>query len=314
MTAQGRRAAFRPGFTLIELLLVVGIIGMLVSMAMPAVQAARERSRRNGCQQQLRQLAIGIENYEAARRRFPPGQLFGPYGKGPTSTAWSWLALILPQIEQQSLYEQSRIPQATLEASGVCGTRLGMLRCPTDSAWPRQSSDDRGDLEGLQVELTNYQAVSGSNWGADRSQGFDTIGTDWPHQGTNGSFDGLNEGDGIMFRVDYRTVRGKRHVTDGLSKTFLLGENLPSENAWCSWPYANNAYGTCGIPPNVVPVPGHAYTPRWWPNVAGFRSAHAGGLSFAYADGSVHFIDDAVELAVYRAMATIAGHEQHTVH
>ena len=89
----------------------------------------------------------------------------------------------------------------------------------------------------------------------------------------------------------------------------MVGEDIPAKNHWCSWPYANNANGTCAIPPNVKRKNGTDY-PKWdWQNNESFRSAHAGGLHFAYADGSVHFISDNINLALYRALATRKGRE-----
>lgn len=116
--------------------------------------------------------------------------------------------------------------------------------------------------------------------------------------------DGLEQGDGIMWRSDILRPVAARNVRDGLSQTFMIGEDLPEKNRWCSWPYANNAYGTCAIPPNF------SYRdPNWWPNTHSFRSAHPGGLNFAMADGSVHFIEQGIALPVYRALATRAGQE-----
>ena len=99
-------------------------------------------------------------------------------------------------------------------------------------------------------------------------------------------------------------------VTDGTSRTYLAGEDLPEKDIYCSWPYANNSYSTCAIPPNVTSQVGHNYRPDFWPNVLGFRSNHSGGVNFVYCDGSTRIIRDEIDLAVYRAMATIAGHER----
>ena len=143
---------------------------------------------------------------------------------------------------------------------------------------------------------TNYKGVSGANWGADGSQKKDSIGTLWANPGTNGSADGLNNGDGLMWRTDYLRPMQDADVRDGLSNTFLLGEDLPEKNLWCSWPYANNAYGTCAIPPNYT-----YRDPNWWPNTHSFRSAHPTGLNFALADGSVRFFSQYIALATYRA-------------
>lgn len=163
---------------------------------------------------------------------------------------------------------------------------------------------DAGNLDGFPVGQTNYKAVSGANWGADGSQDLDDIGILWRNEGTNGSFDGLENGDGMMWRSDGRRPVRFRQVRDGLSRTFLLGEDLPVHNLWCSWPYSTHAYGTCAIPPDFV-----SEDPNWWPNTHSFRSAHAGGLNFAMVDGSVHFIEDRIDLEVYRALATRDGGE-----
>jgi prepilin-type processing-associated H-X9-DG protein len=148
--------------------------------------------------------------------------------------------------------------------------------------------------------------VSGANWGADDSlpSNQDDIGTLFPNLGKNGSSDGMNDGDGILWRCDYTAALSEKNVTDGLSHTFLAGEDLPEKNRWCSWPYANNAYGTCAIPPNYM-----YQDPIWWPNTQSFRSRHPAGLNFAMADGSTQFINQDINLTTYRALATRAGGE-----
>ncbi len=131
----------------------------------------------------------------------------------------------------------------------------------------------------------------------------------WKNKGTNSSYDGLNHGDGAMFRTDILSPRGLLDIPDGLSNTFLIGEDIPDLNRWCSWPYATHAYGTCAIPPNAVRPNRQPFDPYDWYNNHSFRSRHPGGLQFAFADGSVHFIPNAISLPVYRAMATIQGGE-----
>lgn len=160
--------------------------------------------------------------------------------------------------------------------------------------------------------MTNYKGVSGANWGDDLDGVGPSFPTDWRNLGTNGSYDGLADGDGMFYRTDYRRPLKLVHIPDGASNTFMMGEDLPGSNTWCSWPYANNAYGTCAIPPNVSRPGGGDYDAMDWRNTWSFRSRHPGGVLFAYADASVHFIQDSILLTVYRSMATINGQETET--
>jgi len=99
-----RSPSGRRGFTLVELLVVIAIIGILVALLLPAVQAARESARRSQCQNQLRQLALGVLNYESANGSYPPGGVTdGPCCGTPSKG--SWPIYILPQVEEQALYD-----------------------------------------------------------------------------------------------------------------------------------------------------------------------------------------------------------------
>nr|MBA3484072.1 DUF1559 domain-containing protein [Pirellulales bacterium] len=100
----------RHAFSLVELLSVIAIIGVLVALVLPAVQLAREASRRTHCLNQERQLAIAIHNYDSAHGHFPPGSESRRYAAQPmtpyTFNRWSALAHSLPYLEQSSAYAE----------------------------------------------------------------------------------------------------------------------------------------------------------------------------------------------------------------
>ncbi|MCI0456940.1 MAG: DUF1559 domain-containing protein [Gemmataceae bacterium] len=298
----------RPAFTLVELLVVLAIIAVLIGLLLPAVQRVRAAADRMQCTSHLRQLALAVHSHHDAHKRLPYNQFLGPHGAGPDSRAWSWLARLLPYLEQNNLSQQGGLPGKTLRQSGVAHQAVAIFLCPADS--PLGSArTDAGNLEGFAVGHTNYKGVSGSNWGDDLEGVGLQFDTDWRHRGAGGSFDGHAQGDGVFYRGDWRRRLRLEHLRDGTANTFLIGEDVPEVTQWCSWPYANNANGTCSIPPNVKRPDGSDYPAGNWQNNESFRSRHSGGVHFAHADGSVHFVQDSIALQVYRAMATIQGGE-----
>lgn len=299
----------RNGFTLTELLVGISIVTLILALTLPAIQKSRESARMTQCRNNLRQIALACEEFEGAFTYYPTGQMFDQFGTGPDSTAWSFLAKLLPFLEQRELYRSGNIPTKTLRDSGIADAKIAVFLCPSDSTSSQGPRWDAGNMQGLNFSVgqTNYKGSSGANWGADASQGWSVTdsGTRWPNPSVDGSYDGLNHGDGMLYRVDYKQPRRNADVFDGTSNTFLLGEALPRYDVYCSWPYTNNTYATCAIPPNLK----DDTDPRDWPNVQSFRSEHSGGLHFALGDGSVRFINQSMDLKLYRALATINGKE-----
>jgi prepilin-type N-terminal cleavage/methylation domain-containing protein/prepilin-type processing-associated H-X9-DG protein len=100
------RAQFRLGFTLVELLVVIAIIGILVALLLPAIQAAREAARRSQCTNNMKQLGLGVLNYESSRKKLPPpGQCDSTGGASTTYMIHSTATIILPYVEGQSVYD-----------------------------------------------------------------------------------------------------------------------------------------------------------------------------------------------------------------
>lgn len=123
------------GFTLVELLVVIAIIGILVALLLPAVQAAREAARRMQCGNNLKQIGLALHNYHDSYKHFPPARI---RTNNAGVNAWntnniSWLARILPQIEQQPLYDQINFELWDGQAQpAIYGVVLSPYRCPSD--------------------------------------------------------------------------------------------------------------------------------------------------------------------------------------
>ena len=311
------RVQSRSAFTLIELLVVIAIIAILIALLVPAVQKVREAAARTQCTNNLKQIALGVHGFHDANKRLPYNGSEADTvnsGTGTTQTSWSFFARMLPFLDQGLLYIAANIPTASLQNNLATKTNLAVFFCPSDSAASNSPSPNTANngITSAPVALSNYKGVSGSNfcWGP------------YPNVGPSGSCDcfyanGVGHGDGMFFRTDIIFKVTLVQITDGTSNTFMIGEDIPSLDCWCAWPYANTAVGTCNFPPNLNldglfggPCTAAAVAAdSAWDHTFGFCSRHPGGLQFAYADGAVHFIQQTIDMPTYRAMSTIQGAE-----
>jgi prepilin-type N-terminal cleavage/methylation domain-containing protein/prepilin-type processing-associated H-X9-DG protein len=321
----------RPAFTLIELLVVIAIIGILIALLLPAVQKVREASSRVACSNKLKQLGLAVHHYHDAFGCFPPNVLYSYDADGKN---WSWIAHILPYIEQEALAKQLDMEnQMCSDVPAVIATPIKLLLCPSDpdvrdgtefidwqkdyGSYHAKTSFSPSKSKSFVHGITSYKGCWGANWGgsAQNSWGVDPrwlnagVGGAWP-----GSYHGCSQGDGIHLPNDFYNQWNMTKylriadVTDGGSNTFYAGESRIAAEIQHTWYHTDDASSTCAIDMEATDPQGKPYD--WTSgNSYFFGSYHSGGANFVYADGSVHFVNKTILQAVYRAMATYGGNE-----
>lgn len=264
----------RSAFTLVELLVVIAIIGVLVALLLPAVQYAREAANRMSCGNNLKQIGLAMHNYHDIHGRLPSGWI-APAADPEGPTGWAWASMILPQIEQSPLSDRINfdVPVADPLNAAVRASLIPSYQCPSDGG------DEKFTVDGFEFARANYVGV------------FGTLEIE----------DVPSAGDGIFFHLSKTKFAS---ITDGLSNTLLVGERS-SRIEYSLWP------GVAPIDEALARVVGSADHP---PNdehahFDDFSSFHATGANFAMGDGSVRLINDQIDEAVYKGLATRAGGE-----
>ena len=243
----------RPAFTLIELLVVISMIGVLIALLLPAVQAAREAARRAQCVNNLKQIGVALHNYESSVGAFPPGYI--DYQTNPINTpdldmgtGWGWAAHSLPFIEQQPLYNAINfsLPIISPSNSTICTTALSVFQCPSDgNQRPCVLWDSTFSNPIATVPHSNYAAVSGweecfMNAGGNPQPFY--LNTSDPADSAQGDpTDGIaglgvacgfgSAGIGMFWRNSNTRIAD---VTDGLSNTNAVAERC-SAHAPSTW-------------------------------------------------------------------------------
>jgi prepilin-type N-terminal cleavage/methylation domain-containing protein/prepilin-type processing-associated H-X9-DG protein len=328
----GRLANARFGFTLIELLVVIAIIGVLVGLLLPAVQQAREAARRSSCSNNLKQMGLAVHNYaDVNPERFPVGWV-GEYENGEwhgdEGEGFGFASRMLPFIEQNNVYKTINFGQQVSHSSNATArtTVISAFMCPSDSYGagdvfnPGEEGDGSNDEEtpdatpgSTQYSRSNYPGVFGS----EHMGGHDdhASAAEWllSWVGTvallSEEDEGLEpgEGNGVFFAGGANGENGVsfRDVTDGLSKTIMIGER-DSRIGGSLWIGRGDDL-EAGMS-RVVGVGEHVFN-SGDPHFEDFFSSHPGGVSFAFADGHVAFLSDGMSESLFQSLSTRAGGE-----
>jgi prepilin-type N-terminal cleavage/methylation domain-containing protein/prepilin-type processing-associated H-X9-DG protein len=322
------RPRIRFGFTLVELLVVIAIIGTLVALLLPAVQSAREASRRMSCGNKMRQLGLALHNYESVMTCFPPGTINpvgddpnGRNGSGSPGIGGPWICMLLPQLEQPTLFanfmkivmERPEVVDwfgnATYAATQIGDKHLPVMDCPSHPAHDEVLGNGTG-MEHL--ARGNFAACYG--------------------RGGYGMEFGKDPAIGGVFATNLRL--SGQNVTDGMSNTLAFSElkyrqrgpvGPSSEDTRGTWTYGvmganifstqtgpnsaspDGVWGCRNTPSEGMPCvqTGTPYDKLW----SAARSYHPGGVTTCFADGSVRSINNNISLLTWQALGSRGGGE-----
>lgn len=328
-----RRTPRPAAFTIVELLVVVAVIGILIGLLLPAVQAAREAARRTACKSNLRQVGIALHHHHDHARRLPAGWAGAARGHNPPEDAdespgWGWAARLLPQIEEQAIFNEIRFdrpvfdPAATALHASVRTRVVATFLCPSDVPGPGAIG---GGLFGIGIDDGLDEHDHGEHAGEhageeEEHEGHEEHGyhpVDGPEMGVLcevakanyvGNFGAGAEvdddpagGDGVFFRNSGISLG---RILDGDSRTILVGER--SSRLGCST-WVGAIRGAEAFRARIVAEGDHP--PNAGDHFADYGSNHRGGAHVLLGDASVHFLADGLDEAVFQALCTRNGGE-----
>ena len=337
MLKTGYRYGRMAGFTLVELLVVIAIIGVLVSLLLPAVNSARESARRIQCANNLKQIGLGLVNFHGTNNAFPQGLYADPDEDGFfTEVGLGWATKILPFIEEQAVYEQIRnspnvIPAITdAWAPGTIAHAFGaMMLVPGGDA---QIASFLCPSVSLPPFVPDY------NFGGQQLSGVNTGYATAHYKGSRGWCDrGIFSRPEELSRSDecFRDVNGQRipvirkatsrfavrirDIKDGTSKTITVAESGYYDGSVLEWPVW---IGASGEDESILFKTEERYpincntNGRTFPPPDGIEVEddcalgwHTGGAQFAFADGSVHFLSETLDVNIYEKLGDRADRQ-----
>ncbi len=288
------------GFTLVELLVTISIIGVLIGLLLPAVQSARESSRRTNCTNNLKQLGLAFHQYEVNRRVYPPGTAFSkPDGDSTGVASFGWGAFLLPHLQQGAIVKVLGLPSAQLHdvlqgpQKDIAQAELPLFRCPSDPG-PPLNYDRPFSARSTATWPLPSRITSATTARASSPACSDPRTTSW-----------------IRSVCCFLTAScRKRTCWTARATRFWPGERALRDWAGVWIGVRNdNSMGDTGLRQNLgisdIPINARGDGPR-----RGFSSEHPGGALFVFADGHVDFLDEEIEFNQGGATSTVPNEKK----
>jgi prepilin-type N-terminal cleavage/methylation domain-containing protein/prepilin-type processing-associated H-X9-DG protein len=328
----------RIGFTLVELLVVIAIIGMLVALLLPAIQSAREAGRRSSCENNVKQIALALNNHISSQGHLPPGVKllktfvsnstadYDPWYEAESTAAGasgaSWMLYILPFMEHTDIYNHWDFTHSVLVNKLQAQMDIKEFYCPS-----RRNGVRTGDTA---IMFQNWTS-GGTDYGGCTGQTdfwVNTLAPSKDHMICGAEYtvpyvvpsNGVNLLIGVLYGNSSVTLN---QITDGASHTLMVGEmqrlhdpgyvpagqsaeyygpSLTSADGWAAGGLASLFDCNQADGGGDLGQPGGFNNP-FFENAG---SLHPGGANFAYVDGSVHFFSEDVNSVAYALLGSMA--------
>jgi prepilin-type N-terminal cleavage/methylation domain-containing protein/prepilin-type processing-associated H-X9-DG protein len=357
----------RVGFTLVELLVVIAIIGILIALLLPAVQSAREAARRTQCMDNLKQMGLACQTYASAKKSLPPGKtVIQNNCTSGVANYSNWALEILPYIDEIALYKsydftlinndiasQNKQTQQSTGNLPVLQSTVQLMKCPSDPNQDPLSNTGNGPFNAAtdpKIALGSYRGVAGRGFAdapgvANQNAYFDSaqiiVGAGNMRLRDKGPLPVVVISGACPNTSNLKAPVKVSQVTDGTSKTMLIGEYTTVSGLQRSAFWANSYYGMnlgsitvtlayqtntttsmsfmsptldpdydkCTTALSAVTTP--ALPSPSQPCNRSFAGLHGAGgfINFVFCDGSVHVVSSNTDIRILSDLATINGGE-----
>ena len=299
----------RSAFTLIELLVVIAIIAILIGLLLPAVQKVREAAARLQCQNNLKQIGLGLHNYHSS---------YGALPSGSNPTGFTVVTQLLPYLEQGNIYNQVNlaVPATSPANAAPTGMTIKILLCPSDRTGqtpPGQGGNNYFANYGTQPKFFQNSSIANGVFALRESSGGVRLTDITDGTSTTAAFSELRKGDFNNAKYSPQdwlnasslgmptTVDQAYSLCQSIDTTNLGYQWLSSGGEWLNDNATGTAYLHCG-PPNST----NCGFPANLTFCVNANSDHVNGVNVVLCDGSVRFVTSSISVPTWRALGTRA--------